>query len=280
MSKRSASEAFSKQPLSAFAAARAKKSANAAPDVVFADEAAHPAVSNGVSHVEEHVFNDIESGYSSSLDDKLIEDAPIAATITVNGSAPPVPPPLSSFRTGAVEYLPDCLQVRLDDGERLTCSGIYTLTVLIGAISVYGAFLTPESKPQTIYAPWSHALPVVIGRTDSTTIQLRDSDSAKSSIKTTRHLSPLWNGIWSPDDKSGFLMIDDDANATLQKGITGLDINEEGQNVLNRLSSEETSISIAQHYADKIRYQGLDTNGPSDRRKIVRQIDLLQMPFK
>ncbi|KAF2150883.1 hypothetical protein K461DRAFT_314804 [Myriangium duriaei CBS 260.36] len=230
MSKRSASEAFAKKPLSAFAAARARKAAEQPVDSAVLNEIGAVVEENAVNDVAD----DLESGQDglNSSDVEVNGSEPGAAS---NCAAAGLPIKLSSFQASRVKLDDGQVDASLDTGDFLTCSGVYSLKVTQGAVSVYGAYLTPASPPYDIYAPYTHALPTIYARFDGTKIELR---KAIGSFPNLRSISPLWNRVWSEDDLQRFRVLAD-SNDDPTQAVAGLSINEDIQSEFNRLSNNK-----------------------------------------
>ena len=94
---------------------------------------------------------------------------------------------------------------KLRSRETLVLQGEYTLRVLAGTISIYGTTLGPESGTNVVYAPITHALPVIEalksekrrldGETFDAIIAVGCSDSG---LKDVGRICPLFGRIWKP----------------------------------------------------------------------------------
>ncbi|KAF8541920.1 hypothetical protein BDD12DRAFT_877517 [Trichophaea hybrida] len=98
---------------------------------------------------------------------------------------------------------------RLQPGETLVLVGVYQITVTKGSVNISGAKLSPSSPTQTIYAPMTHALPVIeaiLSKRKQTT----NSGTPGAEIRITNHhsgileigkLCPTFNTIWKGSSK-------------------------------------------------------------------------------
>lgn len=96
----------------------------------------------------------------------------------------------------------------IQQGETIVLQGEYTLRVLSGAVSIYGATLTPESGTHTVFAPTTHALPVITAAPGK---QKRGGHHGgggysaeiligchNSGIRDVGKLWPMLSSIWAP----------------------------------------------------------------------------------
>ncbi|KAI5806323.1 hypothetical protein EDC01DRAFT_725221 [Geopyxis carbonaria] len=92
------------------------------------------------------------------------------------------------------------MDFRLKRGETLALVGIYQLSVRSGTITVGGVTLTAESTPEIIYAPRTHALPLI----EATHTAELTATSHHSGIADVGTLCPTFSGIWAgpPDAPS------------------------------------------------------------------------------
>lgn len=204
-------------PLSAFAAARAKAAAlaqDAAIDSSIQD-AAEPD-----THSDEGLQAIVLSTSSESGEDEAL-------------TSEKQPVKLSSFDYVGQHISDNQLTLTLDatpgTEHHVTCSGIFTIEVKQGAVSVAGAYLTPASGQHVIYAPYTHALPTIIARFENTVVKLIAKDCNLSSMKT---LSPLWNRVW-PELIPHSLKLHHHSD----EQATGLVIDDSTQTFLNRITS-------------------------------------------
>ncbi|KAK0934498.1 Polynucleotide 5'-hydroxyl-kinase grc3 [Friedmanniomyces endolithicus] len=235
--KRNAQEAFGKPvdqtQLSAFAAARLAKHSNHVP------------------------------AYEVPLEDReLLLDATLLARVPYDGShegttsdvesepvdavAVPKPKPITIARLptsgkGVVKEGPDGrLTVTLRNNETATYVGEYDLRVLDGIASIYGAVLVPTSSPRRVYAPSTHALPVIIGRRDGTVVEVLH---VESTIRVLDKLSPLFRNIWRREDdpKRTFQTSEHTADDESQHSLLSLEVDQRTETVLSRLAMEVES---------------------------------------
>jgi len=91
----------------------------------------------------------------------------------------------------------DSMNIELQPGENLAIIGLYDILVKFGAVSIYGATLRASTRMYRVYAPASHALPVVecspVGKAQ---IKIR---VAKNDLRDLVRLSPLFKRLWNKD---------------------------------------------------------------------------------
>ncbi|KAA8910548.1 hypothetical protein FN846DRAFT_904962 [Sphaerosporella brunnea] len=129
---------------------------------------------------------------------------------TTAESAAPVPSQFSSFVPTDENYnaTNSSMTFRLQPGETLVLVGIYEIAVTKGSITISGAKLSDSSPKQTIYAPTTHALPVI----EAPSKRRRDGSEKYlgAEIRITSHhsgladigkLCPTFNGVWKRPSK-------------------------------------------------------------------------------
>jgi len=93
--------------------------------------------------------------------------------------------------------------------ETLVLVGIYQIAVTKGSVNISGAKLSSTSPMQTIYAPMTHALPVIEAHS-SKRKQTTNSSTPSTEIRVTNHYSgileigklcPTFNTIWKGPSK-------------------------------------------------------------------------------
>lgn len=102
----------------------------------------------------------------------------------------------------------DRIVIKLLEGQTVCFIGLYDLCVQRGAVEVCRATLYEGAKPQTIYAPSTHALPI-IRCISSAVISLVSVPSAAKRMGLLQQFSPLFRRIWNdwpdqhayPDDE-------------------------------------------------------------------------------
>lgn len=87
----------------------------------------------------------------------------------------------------------DHASIILRNGQQLVVLGRYDLQVTAGAINVAGALLRSSENRYPIFAPSTHALPVITAKTDSASFNLYHTAESLASLA---HLSPLWRRLW------------------------------------------------------------------------------------
>lgn len=101
---------------------------------------------------------------------------------------------LSPDKTCIISDQADRLTLRLQQDETATFVGEYDLRVITGLVVVYGAVLRPSDKSYRVYAPSTHALPVITAKGGNAEIVAVSSGPALTGLSK---LSPLWGRIWS-----------------------------------------------------------------------------------
>ncbi|KAI0439129.1 hypothetical protein F4803DRAFT_564744 [Xylaria telfairii] len=98
-------------------------------------------------------------------------------------------------------------QLKLNEGERLVILGGYGVRVESGEVTIYGATLKTSQAVSWVYAPQSHALPV-IRCTSYATLELHPHPCTQE-LKDLELLSPLFRKVWcegpssTTNDKAG-----------------------------------------------------------------------------
>ncbi|OQN98812.1 hypothetical protein B0A48_15158 [Cryoendolithus antarcticus] len=221
--KRKAKDAFGAPEgvLSAFAAARLKRADQEAAGV-------SPALA-------EEVATTPYDGHHSS---------PGASTRVSRGGSPNdaveenvrLPPPIS-YRTNHLNVVDDdaeSMTLLLGINEIACIAGEYDVTILDGAATIYGFLLRPESGVQRVYAPSTHALPVITARRGPTKVCLR---SVKSSLRTLERLSPVFRNIWTADEKErSFKLLQTSSENSSQRPLSILDTDDASQGILTQIA--------------------------------------------
>lgn len=202
--------------LSAFAAAKARAAqANAEPsysddaktaiadrtarNTVTGDRNALPALlssfplSSAHEAASEEDNNGNGPGYSS--DDQIWTESSNARSWKSSQ-----PRELSKFRPSKKNILsdsPNRLVLKLKADETATFVGEYDLEVISGIVVVYGAAIRAGDKPHRIFAPSTHALPVLTAKGGAAEIAII---STGLSMVGMNRLSPLWGRIWNARD--------------------------------------------------------------------------------
>ena len=128
------------------------------------------------------------------------------------------------------------LQLHLD--ETVALVGVYDLDVPKGIATVYGAVLHPGVATQRVYAPSTHALPLITSRKDGTCIRIT---SVASRIHALAQLSPLYRNIWTTDPRErSFTTLTTSADDPLQRALSTIEIDKDAQVVVARLAISST----------------------------------------
>lgn len=78
--------------------------------------------------------------------------------------------------------------------QRIVILGLYGIRIESGEVTIYGAIFKPSKDIHWVYAPQSHALPVV-RCTDDATLELHPHPRAQE-MKSIGMLSPLFRKLW------------------------------------------------------------------------------------
>lgn len=89
------------------------------------------------------------------------------------------------------------INIELLPGETIALIGSYDLLVSFGAVLLYGAILTASTKLYRVYAPASHALPVIEGNSAGKA-KIKIS-VVKNGLRSMARLSPLFKRLWNKD---------------------------------------------------------------------------------
>lgn len=99
--------------------------------------------------------------------------------------------------TSSLKLTEDTITIELKPGETLTFIGIYDILVKSGAITLYGAMLKAGKQLFRVYAPASHAVPVIQGSpVGKTIIEIK---VVKNELQGLARLSPLFKRMWNRD---------------------------------------------------------------------------------
>jgi polynucleotide 5'-hydroxyl-kinase GRC3/NOL9 len=161
---------------------------------------------------------------------------------------------------------PEMLTLKLEAGETATFIGEYDLRVNSGYVMVYGAVLRSGPKKNRVYAPTTHALPVVTARGGPAEI---DVISTARSLGILSKISPLWTKLWyaqSPKDTQhvepesrSFALLRSSSDDPLKRAVTALEVEQDCQVTLNRVLSKPT----ATHPSSVIMVSGPKGSGKS-----------------
>ncbi|KAF2459274.1 hypothetical protein BDY21DRAFT_419871 [Lineolata rhizophorae] len=90
----------------------------------------------------------------------------------------------------------DCMvYISLEHEETFSAIGQYDLVVKEGIISIYGATLQADGFRYRIFAPATHALPIIRAELDRAEIEVRH---CKHTMRGLKHLAPsLWKRVWN-----------------------------------------------------------------------------------
>ncbi|KAF8431848.1 hypothetical protein BGX38DRAFT_1277063 [Terfezia claveryi] len=175
-------------------------------------EAEEPtAVENGRGDAGE----DVEDVMSVDGDE---EEDGVDPRVLINGRgrANSIATQISSFvptEINTAVYKPGLsVKYSLKASETLVFQGEYSLRVLSGSIQVYGATLTPSSGTHEVWAPSTHALPVIEALPSKRERKIQEKDGEfdteivvskfNSGIRDIGRLWPMFGGVWAPPNTS------------------------------------------------------------------------------
>lgn len=198
------------QPISAFAAAKAKAQAWRE-----SKEDAHDADSNDEDGGSENVDSDLgdplfirESEmeahtepelYLDEADDVGLEDSP-PSSLTDSAFQNIC---LSTFIPSSANVTQEsnkAVVIHLEPNDSITLLGHFELWVKSGCVSLYGAKLPPGRARYTVYAPATHSLPCITCW-PLTNSEIEIWKSGNSSIRLLSRISPLYRRIWNDSSK-------------------------------------------------------------------------------
>lgn len=178
--------------LSAFAAAKVKSSNadldNAEDSVINSDRedyttSRRTSVSNRLDALE-------DEGDDVDYDDRLTEEAHFR-NVQLSTWRP------SHDSQSRVSCTDSSIHVELLPGETIALIGSYDILVSLGAVILYGATLMASTKLHRVYAPASHALPVIeASPAGKAKIEIL---VVKNDLKGMARLSPLFKRLWNKD---------------------------------------------------------------------------------
>lgn len=94
-----------------------------------------------------------------------------------------------------------CMTIHLTRSQTICCVGSYDFTVHRGAAEIYGASLFEGDPSMRIYAPSTHALPIIRCLSpDGVDMELSSTGLDASSPLNLESLSPLFRRIWDAND--------------------------------------------------------------------------------
>lgn len=275
--------------LSAFAAAKAKAAANQTPSdqpskvsVIAAGDVSRVPGTNGGAAAENTQLSTLLSSFpltktqeldshASSDDEQDDSDFDGSYSRPSNGHAYKTDQPckLSNLPPDSqcvISDTPEMLSLRLGDGETATFVGEYDLRVQSGYVMIYGAVLRSGPTKHRVYAPTTHALPVIIARGGPAEV---DIISVTRSLGPLSKVSPLWTKLWhaqtpkdthqaEPETRS-FALLRSSSDDPLKRAVTALEVEQDCQITLNRVLSRET----ATHPSSVIMVSGPKGSGKS-----------------
>lgn len=171
--------------VSAFAAAKARQLQRRG---IPQNEVAAGEPAEGESQSKQLIGPFIEMSYGDEEEIEVVENLPTPVKETVLSTWQPNDSNLvESTRTSVV--------ILLDPDMRIALIGQYDVRVIAGRVILYGATLQASSTVHTVYAPSTHALPVVANLSDlPAKIELRECRRTMFGLGS---LSPLFSNIWT-----------------------------------------------------------------------------------
>ncbi|KAF2857786.1 hypothetical protein K470DRAFT_260437 [Piedraia hortae CBS 480.64] len=185
---------------------------------------------------------------------------------------------LSSCRPESIQENAKFIQASLNEGEFLTCVGIYDLRVDSGLATVYGAIVHP-GHTYRVFCPSICALPSVEARKNDTVIEIAHADPGLCRLE---QLSPLFGKIWTDQSEGiSFFPLSTSAEDPFRRLLTPLLVERTVQQVLAKLAAEarydrpQRTISIGAKSSGKSTFNRMLCNtllsGPSAK---VTYLDL------
>ncbi|KAF4548620.1 mRNA cleavage and polyadenylation factor CLP1 P-loop-like protein [Elsinoe fawcettii] len=232
MPKRSATEAFSGRPVSAFERAKAGRAAAVVEEVAVPVDSTSAVATDGIVDIIESKPPLLERHETFGFGAESLEAPEAVATGPVAASTSTF---LSSYGRRALKLHDGTAIVTLKSHEWVSAAGAYDLVLREGAVSIYGAFLTSSDQEHRVYAPVSHALPTIRARQDSV-VEFRTVNCALLQLES---LSTSWNRIWHKWPNASFAIASPARDEVLALQAGALDIDDATQKAVNRLSSVE-----------------------------------------
>ncbi|KAK5108641.1 hypothetical protein LTR62_008132 [Meristemomyces frigidus] len=198
-------------------------------------------------------------------DETQYSDAEAASVeIQVGPRTIPIPAPSPWLDSGkAVEADDGSLEVTLLNDESIVCVGEFNLEVQKGLVVVCGATLHPESGPQRVYAPSTHAVPRIIAKRNGTKLRLFHVNSTIAKLTT---LSPLFRNIWTKQEqRRTFELLRTAGDDQLQRSLVSLDIDKTTETVIGRIAASSQSTARL----NRILTVGAKSSGKSTFNRIL-----------
>ncbi|KAG8624324.1 hypothetical protein KVT40_007391 [Elsinoe batatas] len=236
MPKRSAAEAFSGKPVSAFARAKASRPAAVIEEITTDPTTTTTFVAtDGTVDVIESKPPLLERHETFGYSAETINTGSGADTSGITAADLP----LSAYGKRALKLKDGIATMTLKANEWVSVSGIYDLVVCKGAVSIYGAYVTSSETPHRVCAPLSHALPTIRARHECE-VEFRSVDCALLELEA---LSSLWNRVWNNWEDCTFAIASSARTDVLSLQASSLDLDEAAQKALNRLSTHSEAPS-------------------------------------
>lgn len=173
-------------------------------------EATAQPVSDPNTELSDNSLDDFEPDYLPRPDDADDSNFPTSTGVqssdaVQNSLYPPPIVELSSWtpqRGTVIKNNASGMIARLESGETLANIGIYDLLVRRGVVTIYGAVLRagPNAQSYRVYAPATHALPVIHCLSpDGAEVDLKSVDCKLSPLEK---LSPLYARLWKGENSS------------------------------------------------------------------------------
>lgn len=151
---------------------------------------------------------------------------------------------LSSVKQSNVITDKDSIRVNLQADDTVTFVGQYDLEVLRGNVLISGALLRPGSKKHRIFAPSTHALPVITAKGGVAEIL---AHSTTQPLRGLAKLSPLYGRLWNDQleqpqvngamQPRSFTLLRTSGDDGLQRPLVALEVEVEAQRALNKMMS-------------------------------------------
>ncbi|OJD38136.1 rna processing protein [Diplodia corticola] len=173
-------------------------------------EATAQPISDPTTEVSDDSLEDLEPDYLPRPDDADDSNSSTGTDVVQNSLYPPPIVELSSWtprRGTVIRNNASGMVARLEPEETLASIGIYDIFVKRGVVTIYGAILRagPNARSYRVFAPASHALPVIHCLSpDGAEVELK---SVECGLHLLEKLSPLYARLWKSESSldSSFL---------------------------------------------------------------------------
>jgi len=152
---------------------------------------------------------------------------------------------LSTFRRGAIVTNVDHIEITLETDESAVLLGIYDLELRKGTVVVNGVLLRPSEEKHRIFAPTTHALPVIGAKSGAAEIVIHSV--REHPLQRLETLSPLWSKTWhdEPGQKASksFCLLKSSTDDPLKRPLVPFELETESQQAINKIMSHKPAPS-------------------------------------